>query len=284
MSTVIAEPTPYFLELEQVTGEGPPRIRITVYNVPGTQKIRIVRRAGGETWTVPGIRSRQVTDTAVFVDWFAPLNTSISYTVSVGGVDQYTGSVTLHSDSAWLQDPLQPDRAVAVVGQGTRPGHLHLTGDSLQSVEYPAETSQAQVMGAKYPTIMGGQRQGAAGVQLVASVYDRATDGAFRTLIEDTSVLVFRPIGGMYPLPPLCYLSAQVSEQPLTSHWGGDLARWSVSGNLVAAVMQAAVSGMVTYAQVDELLSGYTYAEVQQVAASTTYLDWQKNPLIFTTL
>jgi len=48
--------------------------------------------------------------------------------------------------------------------------------------------------------------------------------------------------------------------------------------------LRAAVTGSVTYDQVQQLLAGYTYDQVQAKAAATTYLDWQKNPLIFSTL
>lgn len=283
MSTVFADPTAYFLELEAVT-DGPPRVRITVYNVPGTQTIKVVRRAGGETWTVPGLKAKSVTDTAVFDDWFAPLNTDVTYTVEVAGVAQHTGTVLVPSGTAWLQDPLQPDRAVPVVGRGNFPGALHLTSDSLQSVEYTSPGAEHYVMGAKYPVVVGGQRQGLSGAQLVASSYDRALDEAFRTLVAEAPVLVLRTIEGMHPLPPLVYLHAQVSEQPTTTHYGGELGRWSMQGNLVAAVVQAVRSGFITYQQAQELLAGYTYADIQTIAASTTYLDWQKNPLIISTL
>jgi hypothetical protein len=88
----------------------------------------------------------------------------------------------------------------------------------------------------------------------------------------------------MVPLPALSYLCAEVVEQPVTVHYGGTLTRWAVTGDLVSAVMQAAISGFVTYDEVQQLLAGVTYDEVQAAYSGLTYLDVQKNPLIFADL
>ena len=88
----------------------------------------------------------------------------------------------------------------------------------------------------------------------------------------------------MVPLPALAYLAAEVVEQPTTVHIGGSLTRWSVTGDLVSAVLQAAISGFVTYDEVQQLLSGVSYNEVQAAYAGLTYLDVQKVPLVYDTL
>jgi hypothetical protein len=82
----------------------------------------------------------------------------------------------------------------------------------------------------------------------------------------------------------LAYLLAEVQEQPVTVHIGGSLTRWNVSGDLVSAVVQAAVSGFVTYDEVQQLLAGVSYDEVQAVFSGLTYLDVMKDPLSYAAL
>ncbi len=67
-------------------------------------------------------------------------------------------------------------------------------------------------------------------------------------------------------------------------HIGGSLTHWNVTGDLIAAVKQAAISGYVTYDQVQQLLAGVTYNAVQTKYSGLTYLDVQKDPLIYSKL
>lgn len=284
MSVVFGEPTPFFLELEPLN-DGVPRVRITIYNVPPGTTIQIRRTSGGETMVVQGIFSQVTSDAGVFVDWAAPLNVEATYTVLVDGQAQYSGSVTLTSDTAWIQDPLQPDQALPVhPSSAAIPGNLVLDAEALASVAYAAPGETVRIMGSRYPRFFGGGRQGGTGVALPLLAMTPEMHDAFLGVIAEAPVLLFRPLPSMRPLPPVCYLRADVTDAPPNTVAGREIARFTVEGDLVKAVLQAAVSGFITYAQVDELLAGYTYGDVQAAAASTMYLDWQKNPLIFTSL
>lgn len=282
MSVVLGEPVPYYLELEALT-DGNPRVRVTVYNIPANSIIQLRRQCEGETWIVPGVKHSPVSDVAVFVDWSAPLNRSTVYTVSVGGADVYSAAVTLPAESSWLQDPIRPDRGLPVYPGWPRSGGLSMANGAAKSASYPAEATQFQVLGDKYPRQVGGQRQAATDVTLPVHCPDPATNDRFLSMIE-SPVLLFRPVGRLRPFPPLAYLAAQVTEQPLDQHNGGSFTQWGISGNLVAAVVQAAITGQITYGEVQALLGQYTYGQVQAQSNATTYLDWVKNPLIFTTL
>lgn len=283
MSTIYAEPTPYFLELEALT-DGVPRVRATIYNVPGTVDARLERLCEGATNTVPGARRLTVSDAAVITDWAAPLNRTIVYSVIVAGERVSTASITLPSDRAWVQDPLNPVGAMPIryASQPSMDGELTFTDTVMRGFEYPNDSTKMFVVGDEHPRAFGGQRSAATGVNLSVYSWDEAGHEQFKTL-KRTPILLIR-LAKRGPLPPVAYLLAQIGEDPLDQHLGGWFTRWSVSGDLVAAVLQAAITGSVTYEQVQELLGGYTYAEVQAVAAGTTYLDWQKNPLIFTSL
>jgi len=271
------------LELETIDG-APPAVRVTVSGVATTTTFTLTRLCEGVTSTVPGWRAKQFIDTYVDMDWATPLNRPTTYTLLVNGVVAAAATITLTSDTAWLQDPLQPDKCLPVMTGGVNPGFLTMDGPSLSSVAYKNRSGSIDVMGSAYPVAFGGQVGAASGINASMKSDDSVTASAFRVIVQGTPILLLRTTADMVPLPALAYLQAQVVEQPVTVHWGGTLTAWSVTGDLIAAVLQAAVTGSVTYDQVQQLLSGYTYADIQTRAAATTYLDWQKNPLIFSTL
>jgi hypothetical protein len=271
------------LELETIDGT-PPAVRVTVSGVATTTTFTLTRLCEGVTSTVPGWRAKQFIDTYVDMDWAAPINRPTTYTLLVNGVVAAAATITLTSDTAWLQDPLQPDKCLPVMTGGVNPGFLTMDGPALGSVAYKNRSGSIDVMGSAYPVAFGGQVGAASGINASMKSDDSVTASAFRGIVQGAPILLLRTTADMVPLPALAYLQAQVVEQPVTVHWGGTLTAWSVTGDLIAAVLQAAVTGSVTYDQVQQLLSGYTYDQIQALAAATTYLDWQKNPLIFSTL
>lgn len=278
-STSIAEYVPYYLQAEPVIEAGkPPRVNLVVHSIPGEQVIRVERTSSGETTIVPGARRKRASGAAVIVDHFPALGTPTTYTVYVGTHAMKQTTITVESDTGWLQDPIYPDQAVPVVGHGGVVGALKLTSESLESVTYAVTGTEHKTLGSRYGVVIGSDRGGAENVTLTHSSYDRALDTATRELVEDAPVLVFRPPAGMQPLPPVCYLHATFTDMPLTTHWGGTLARFSLTGNLVQAVLTAARSGLATYADVHAILSGYTYGDVAALQAGKSYLDVQKNP------
>ena len=271
------------LELETIDGT-PPSVRVTVSGVASTTTFTLTRLCEGRTTTVPGWRAKTFIDTLVDSDWAAPINRPVTYSLLVNGSIVASATITLTSDSAWVQDPLQPDKCLPVKTGGINPGFLTMDGPSLKSVAYKNKSNAIDIIGSDLPVPFGGQVNGGSGINASMKADDNETSAAFRLIVKDAPILLLRTTVDMVPLPPLAYLLAQPVEQPVTVHWGGGLTAWSVTGDLVAAVMQAAITGSVTYDEVQQLLAGYTYDDVQALAAATTYLDWQKNPLIFSTL
>lgn len=271
------------LELETLEGP-PPAVRVTVSGVAATTTFTLTRLCEGRTITVPGWREKTFIDSFVDTDWCAPLNRPVTYSLLVNGSAVASATITLTSDSAWLQDPLQPDQSVPVMTGGINPGFMTMDGQSLQSVTYDNKANAIGVLGSPYPVLFGGQVTAGSGINASMKSDDPTMAAKFRAIVQGTPVLLLRTTADMVPLPALCYLLAKTSERPINVHFGGSLTAWSVTGDLVAAVMQAAITGSVTYDEVQQLLAGYTYDQVQTLAAGTTYLDWQKNPLIFSTL
>lgn len=271
------------LELETVDGS-PPSVRVTVSGVAATTTFTLTRLCEGRTTTVPGWRAKQILDSFSDPDWAAPLNRPVTYSLLVNGSVVASATITLASETAWVQDPLQPDKCLPVKTEGVNPGFLTMDGPALKSVTYRNQANTIDIMGAELPAAFGGQVNGGSGIDASMKADDAGTSEQFRAIAKGTPIMLLRTTSDMVPLPPLAYLKAQVTEQPVTVHWGGGLTAWAVAADLIEAVLQAAITGSVTYDEVQQLLAGYTYDEVQALAAATTYLDWQKNPLIFSTL
>lgn len=273
------------LELETVDGPGGlPVVLVTVSGVAAMTTFTLTRLCEGRTETVPGWRAKQFIDTLVDTDFCPPLNRPVLYSLLVNGTIVASVTITVTSDTAWLQDPLQPDKSLPVMTSGINPGYLTMDGSALGSVTYGNQANAISILGSAYPVPFGGQVNAGGSLNASMKTDDPETAAAFRAIVQGTPILLLRTTADMVPLPALSYLLAKTVEQPVTVHWGGTLTAWSVTGDLVAAVAQAAVTGSVTYDDVQQLLAGYTYDEVQAAAAATTYLDWQKNPLIYSTL
>lgn len=247
-------------------------------------RVRITRNVNGVSLTVPGALELEAVDSAVVRDYAPPLNTTTTYTLYVNDVLVDVKVIQVVSDTAWIQDPRQPDRALPVLVDRQTPGFLSLRDEALKEVKYPTSSSRMQVMGDPLPVSFGGQRGAASGVNVSVSSYDKSTADAFRELISEAPILLLRTVEQMVPLPSMVYLLAEVVEQPRNVHIGGGVTAWSVTGDFVRPVLQQVISGFLTYDDVQAVLGSYTYDEVQALAGGTTYLDWQKNPLIFTTL
>lgn len=276
---------PGALSLEDITDGGAPRVRLTLTGLGATSvEVRVTRSVGGDSLTVPGALAWDVVDSGVLIDYAPPNGIQTTYTVYVNGVIADVKTITASSPYAWLSDPRQPDRALPVLVEGKEPGALTMRDEALKDVPYSARSSSMAVMGDRLPVAFGGQRMAPQGVNVSMSSYDAATADAFRELVSEAPILLLRTIPQMVPLPPVVYLLADVVEKPVTAHIGGGLTAWSVVGDFVRPVLQQVISGFLTYDDVQAVLGAYTYDEVQALAAGTTYLDWQKNPMIFTTL
>lgn len=272
------------MSLEALTDAPCPRVRITLTGLGGTAvTVRITRTVAGAALVVPGALAWELVDSGVLVDYAAPLNVQTTYTLYVDGAIADVKTITLESDYSWVQDPRQPDRALPVRQTTIAPGFLTLTSDALKTIEYPSGSSTMNVMGDSLPVSFGGQRRAESAVDLSLHAPDAATRDMF-TLIKESPILLFRPASPNIPMPPLAYLLATIKATYHGAPQNDAFTTWAVGGDLVRAVLQQVISGFLTYTDVQAVLGVYTYDEVQALAGATTYLDWQKNPLIFTTL
>lgn len=274
------------IAMELVTLDGPPpAVQVTLTGITSLTTFTLTRLCAGDTETVPGWRAKPITDSDVSTDPAAPLNLPITYTLSTAGGIVASATITLPSTTAWLQDPLQPDKSIPVVLTGNVPGAMTLDGTALKQIDYKNQASEIQILGSALPVFFGGQRRARTGINITMKSYTDDVSATFLNIVQEAPILLLRPITKMIGLPPLAYLNADVSQKPFTTHLPGLHQQiWTITGDLVAAVLQAAISGYVTNDEVQQLLAGYTNDQIQAKAAGTTNLDWQKNPLIFSTL
>lgn len=263
-------------EMTSQTGE-PPRVALTILNIPGEQVLRVERTVSGETTIVPRARRVRASTAVLVTDFFPGLNVPTTYVVWVGGQAMATTTITVASEVGWIQDPIYPDQAIPVSGNRVA-GALMLTSDSLQEVNYGAGGEQIRTLGSRYGVVIGANRSAAQNVVLAGSSMDRGLDAKIRELVAQAAVLVLRPLPEMLPLPGVAYLHADFTDSPFTTHWGGDLARFTLSGNLVQAIIAAYRSGLATYQDASTVLSGYTYAQVAALRAGLQYVDVHKDP------
>lgn len=284
MTVVISTDGSAVLELETVDGT-PPSVRVTVSGVATMTTFTLQRLCEGKTITVPGWRAKQFIDSYSEQDWAAPTNRPVTYTLLVNGVVVASATITLPSAYAWLQDPLQPDKCLRFVLSRDTAGTAVLDLKSLKQFTHKGNAGTMQIMGSPEPVVFGGQRQAASGLTYQIRTITEADANTMTSLIGETPILLVRPLPDMVGVPAVAYLNGDVVQVPFTTHLPGEHQQyWTVTGDLIASVLQAAITGSVTYDQVQQLLAGYTYDQVQAKAAATTYLDWQKNPLIFSTL
>lgn len=272
------------LELETLDGP-PPAVRITVSGVAAMTVFTLTRLYDGQTDTVPGWREKQFTDSYVDTDSVAPTNRPVTYNLLINGVVAASATITLPTPYAWIQDPLQPDKNMPLALNGRVPGMATLDDKSLKTFDYKAASTEIPIMGSNLPVVFGGQRMDASGLLHRFRTFTDTDAALLLDVIREAPILLIRSLPEMTGLPALAYVSGDVRREPFTTHLpGGQQQYWTVTGNLVAAIMQASISGSITYDEVQQLLAGYTYDQVQTLAAATTYLDWQKNPLIVSTL
>jgi hypothetical protein len=217
------------------------------------------------------------------------LNRDITYTLSDTTGVIATATIRLDSNAAILQDPVLPDRFIRVTAKGARvPNWATMREGSTAQVRYGTGPNVVPILGSKYGVALGGQSNRGQAIPELLSTYSEDMANRFRDMVlQGSTIWLLRTTQDMKALPPLSYLAGAFTEEPVTSMYdepGKGITHWSVTGDLVQAVMQAAKSGFVTYDQVQALLGGLTYNTVQAKYATSTYLAVQQNPRLYETL
>lgn len=178
--TAVGAPSPGVLV--NVTSVATTADTITVWRTTASLGRVIVRGASraivGGTFTV--------------TDYEVPLGELASYTAAtfdVGGIssDEATpATITVGSDRSWLSDPLEPTAAAQV--------WIRDAGDR----ERPIDSQMLLPVGAKYPTMVYGVRQGGQGTLSLATL--TLADTVTLRAITESGVLLLRAANATYDL------------------------------------------------------------------------------------
>lgn len=261
-----------------------PRIGITITSLGiGASVVSVWRTADGERNPVRGARRADMSDAAYVIDYDAPLGRPITYEVEVisgptGATRVTSSSVTVDSATGWIMDPLIPQTAVPVVGDST--DETYLRSQALSELEYSADVSIFKIMGSDKPLALFGQRMAERGLDTSMSTRSAEQNAGLEKLLKSTGQLLFRPLPGWgtRTLPGVLFLAnATAIQLPVDVSWGGNLTRWELKSDVVAAPAIRVLTATFTYGDVEILMD--TYQQKQDLMAGKTYLDDLKNPL-----
>jgi hypothetical protein len=270
------------LSVEALPDPGAPQVGITVTGLPsGTPSVVTVEKSvDGTSWeAVRGALRESVTGASFFRDFVPPLNVEATYrlvtTAAVTGPT--TATITVPSDTAWLQDPLNPRAAVPIRAAGIGTG-LALLAPSAASLLRAQVVDLAQVQGARTPVASVGPRQAASQVPLIvraAAAAQGALVKELRALLDTAGVLVLRGLHPAVGLDPVAHIVAgDVAEVATPLGVRND---WQMSVTQVRAPSPRIVVPWWTYDQVKALWA-LPYDEVLAARPAATYLDWLRDP------
>lgn len=258
----------------------PPRVTFVVSGL-GLGKVSratIYRRAGNDTFSVPGWLDRNVNDLSSGIDWLVPLNVPVEYQLWVDGSQIDTESIQFNSPAGWVSDPLVPGDAMPVYTMPTGDA-LQLTKAAMETKEYAGDYETTTVIGSRYPVARANTRKMLQGLNLSMNAPANSTSDQFAEMIQEAPILVFRTHPSWGNVPPLIYLACDVTERPVNRQTGGQFTVWEVTGDAVAALTRAPLVSTATYAQVKASVPARTYQSIKDVASSRRYVDIIADPL-----
>lgn len=261
-----------------------PRVEITLTDLtPTSNKVTLWRTADGKRQAVRGFRNRTVVTADYIIDYEAPLGRTVTYDVEVlSGINAQvaapTASTSVNSASGAIQDPLVPSSTVPVYGEFGPDGKPYLRDQAMKDLEYAVDATLIPIMGSPDPVGILGQRMSARGVDMSMSTRAAQAAADMRNLLMQAPLVLVRPLPRWAgALPGLCYLAiGNPHEQPVDEAWGGQLIRWELVGDLVAAPTMNVLVALWTYGDVKALWG--TYQQAQTALSGKTYLDVLKSP------
>jgi hypothetical protein len=261
-----------------------PRVEVTITDVTPTDNVvNVWRTADGKRQAVRGARRWTVNGSNFVVDYETPLGRPVDYDLEiVSGVNYGAGvttqTVSVASDTWWIQDPLVPSSAIALNVSRQDSSLPYLTAAAVKSLEYASGVTIVPILGSPEQVALMGQRTIAGNVDFSMFTNTATVTTQLRNLLQQTPLLLVRSNGVRNDgIPGLAYYAAaKPVEHPVTVAFGGTLTNWQLTGDLVAAPTMNVLVPVWTYGTVTALWA--TYQAAQTVLASKTYLDVLKSP------
>lgn len=272
------------LSLAVLPGEGAPQVGVTISALTSDAVVTVeVSWDDGVTWHgVQGAQEVPAPGAAFFRDFFPPLNVESTYrvTLSSGLIDttavEASATITVESDRAWIQDPLNPRMSVAIDRDGVlSAGALTFTGAALGQATWTQPVDEVTVEGAAYPVASIGMRSRAAAVPVEFTAL-AAEGGDLRALLLKAGQVVLRGTASTLLDPVAHVVMSDVTE---THYEFGQLAVFAGVARQQRPTSVRIVIPWWTYTQVAALWAGDSYTDV--IAADdpgATYVDWERDP------
>lgn len=277
------------ISVEVLPDAGAPQVgvKVTGLSTSGDSVVTIqVSWDAGQTWHgVRGAERAVVRGGDFFRDHVPPLNVAAVYRLLVhsGAVvsSPVEATITVHSSSAWIQDPLNPRGAIEVESVRAGTGLMLMTGTAARILRrQPVDL--ATVEGARYPVASVGVRQAPSGVPIALRAVAASQGALMRTmrdLLDTAGQVVIRGLPLDIPLDPVAHVVAgDVEEVPVVGGLLGFRNDWELSVTQVRPTSMRIVVPWWTYDQVRALWAPRTYDQVKAARPGATYLDWSRDP------
>ncbi len=194
-------------------------------------------------------------------------------------------TVTVTSDTAWIQDPLDPRGAVPVDAEYDNGTGAWTLASTAASVMRRQVADVVSVEGSRYPVASVGVRQAPSSVPIFLRAASAQGEMVrrLRALFDEAGVLVIRGMHSDCPLDPVAHVIAgDIEEVPVVGGLPGFRNDWHLVVDQVRPTSMKIVVPWFTYDQVkalwDEWAPASTYDQVIAARPGDTYLDWQRYP------
>lgn len=278
------------ISLEVLEPDGAPQVGITVSGLdPASGSVISVEVSWdqGESWHgVRGVKEVDVASSAFFRDFVPPLNVEATYRLVVheGAIEPEPteATVTVVSDRAWIQDPLNPRSVVPIYYDAAPDGEVWLMSGSLASATYAQAVDRVVPEGARYPVSSVGQRLAAGQVPINLAFDVIAEAGRLRNLLATAGQVVLRGLPDGV-LDPVAHVTLPDPVERRVGSGTHQVAVWELEATQERPTSLKVVVPWWTYADVAALVEealgvDATYAGVMAAAPDSTYLDWLRRP------
>lgn len=290
-STAVATPG---IWVEEMPDEGAPQAGVEITGLdplaPSTVTVE-VSWDDGDTWRgVRGMKGLTVTESSFGRDFVPPLNVEARYrlTVTSGAVTplRLEDTITITSDTAWIQDPLAPRNAVPIETYVRTDAAVGLLAGSAGSYMRGRPMDLATPIGAREPVASIGTRQAPSDIPLLLRAL--ASQGALvrdlRRLFDECGQLVLRGMPTHLGLDAVAHVVDDgIRDTPIVGTLIDQRTDWALTVTQTRPTSLKIVVAWWTYDDVQEIVTaalgaGATYSAVLTAAAGATYLEAQRDP------
>lgn len=246
-----------------VSAGNPSPVQIVALDMPSGEPFVIVGQSATGTWSVPGGVGVGDGSQVVLIDNRAPLNTPVTYVLTVAGETFETATVTVEFSGASVLQSLD--------GQTVVPVRVRDTGDQR---DLATRTVAFDVPGRRRPPVRWSTAGDGGGAWLLETF--GPDSGLMSELLSTGRPVVLRTSGltpSMEPVSLAIVTGASSSIGPVGSAYG-DGRRWALSYLLVGDPEPGTALSAWTWDDFDEAMSSLTWDDFDAMFATSTWNDF----------